>query len=434
MGIETLTGIMGIAGLFFLLGIRVPVGISLMVVGFCGIFVLDDFRAAIATLTSETYSSTSSYAMSVIPLFVLMGNVAGAAGFSKKLYDSAHAWVGHLRGGLASSTVIGCASFAAVSGSSVATAVTIGKVALPEMRRFGYSDGLATGAVAAGGTLGILIPPSTGFVLYAILTEESIGKLFIAGIIPGILLSTLFIIVIYIITSMHPEQGPAGLKCNIKDKLRSSLQATPLLSVILVSIGGIYIGIFTPVEAAGVGAFMVTLMAFIARKVSVKDLSSILLNTINTTAMLYLIVIGAHVFGPFLALTHIPETLGLSLQGMGLGIYSTLALILLGYIILGMFFDGLAMLVVTLPVIYPIVTQLGFDPIWFGVVVVIVIEMGLITPPVGINVFVVKGVAADVPMGTIFKGVFPFWLAMAFCLVLLTLIPELALYLPAQMK
>lgn len=434
MGIETLTGILGIVALFFLLGIRVPVGISLMVVGFCGIYVLDDFRAATAILTSETYSSASSYAMSVIPLFVLMGNVAGAAGYSKKLYDSAHAWVGHLRGGLASSTVLGCASFAAVSGSSVATAVTIGKVALPEMRRFGYADGLATGAVAAGGTLGILIPPSTGFVLYAILTEESIGKLFIAGIIPGLLLSTLFIVVIYIITSMHPDQGPAGPKSNIKDKLNSSLQATPLLSVILVSIGGIYIGIFTPVEAAGVGAFMVTLMAFVARKVNVKDMSLILLNTINTTAMLYLIVIGAHVFGPFLALTHIPESLGLSLQGMGLGVYSTLALILLGYIILGMFFDGLAMLVVTLPVIYPIVTQLGFDPIWFGVVVVIVIEMGLITPPVGINVFVVKGVAADVPMSTIFKGVFPFWLAMAFCLVLLTLVPDLALYLPAQMQ
>ncbi len=434
MTAETFTGISGIIGLFFLLGLRVPVGISLMIVGFCGIYILDDFRAATAILSSETFSSASSYAMSVIPLFVLMGNVAGAAGYSKKLYESAHAWVGHFRGGLASSTVLGCASFAAVSGSSVATAVTIGKVALPEMRRFGYTDGLATGSVAAGGTLGILIPPSTGFVLYAILTEESIGKLFIAGIIPGLLLSILFIATIYVITTLQPAQGPAGPKSDFRDRWNSLLQASPLLSVIFISIGGIYAGIFTPVEAAGVGAFIVTLMAFVARRLTVKDLSSILLHTVNTTAMLYLIVIGAHIFGPFLALTHIPESLGLLLQDMGLGVFGTLTLILLGYIILGMFFDGLAMLVVTLPVVYPIIIQLGLDPIWFGVVVVIVIEMGLITPPVGINVFVVKSVATDVPMGTIFKGVFPFWLAMAFCLLLLTLIPELALFLPAQMQ
>ena len=431
---ETMVGVWGIAGLFFLLGIRVPVGMSLMIVGFSGIYVLDDFRAAVATLSSGTFTTASAYGMSVIPLFILMGNVASAAGFSKKVYDSAYAWIGHFRGGLASSTVLGCASFAAISGSSVATAVTIGKVALPEMKRFGYADGLATGAVAAGGTLGIFIPPSVGFVLYAILTEESIGKLFIAGIIPGLLLSALFIAVVYIVTSLHPEQGPAGPRSDFKTKLISLWQAAPLLSVILVSIGGIYIGIFTPIEAAGVGAFMVTIMAFIMRKVAIKDLTSILLHTVTTTAMLYMIIIGAHIFGPFLALTHIPETLGLSLQGMGLGVYGTLALILLGYIILGMFFDGLAMLVVTIPVVYPIITQLGFDPIWFGVVAVIVIEMGLITPPVGLNVFVVKGVAVDVPMGTIFKGVFPFWLAMAFCLLLLTLFPELALFLPGQMQ
>jgi len=431
---ETLIGVYGIVALFFCLVARLPVGMALLVVGFGGIWVIDGQRAAVATMSSETYSSVTGYGLSIIPLFILMGNMAGAAGYSQRLYEAAYAWIGRLRGGLASATVLGCAAFAAVSGSSVATAVTIGKVALPQMKRYGYGDGLATGSVAAGGTLGILIPPSTGFVLYAILTEESIGKLFIAGILPGILLAFLFVVVIYIYTTLKPEQGPPGPSATSREKIIATIRSFPLVIVILVSIGGIYMGVFTPVEAAGVGATLVTVIAFVSRAVSVRQLPDILLETVSTTAMLYLIIIGAHVFGPFLALTHLPETLALSLKDLGLGTYSTLLLILLGYIILGMFFDGLAMLVVTMPVVYPIVTTLGFDPIWFGVVVVVVIEMGLITPPVGINVFVVKGVARDVPMATIFRGVLPFWFAMAVCLGLLILFPQIALFLPNQMK
>jgi tripartite ATP-independent transporter DctM subunit len=431
---ETLIGVFGIAALFFCLFARLPVGMALLVVGFGGIWIIDGQRAAIATMSSETYSSVTAYSLSIIPLFVLMGNVAGAAGYSQRLYEAAYAWIGRLKGGLASATVLGCAAFAAVSGSSVATAVTIGKVALPEMKRFGYADGLATGSVAAGGTLGILIPPSTGFVLYAILTEESIGKLFIAGILPGILLSLLFVAIITIVTTFRPADGPAGPSSSGTEKLWATLGSLPLVGVILVSIGGIYLGVFTPVEAAGVGATLVTALALSTGALGIGRLPDILLETVTMTAMLYLIIIGAHVFGPFLALTHIPETLAVSLKEMGLGPYSTLLLILVGYIILGMFFDGLAMLVVTLPVVYPIVTGLGFDPIWFGVIAVIVIEMGLITPPVGINVFVVKGVAANVPMSTIFRGVLPFWFAMAICLGLLVMFPEIALYLPGQMK
>ena len=431
---ETIIGVWGIAALFFCLFARVPVGMALLVVGFGGIWVIDGQRAAVATMSSETYSSVTAYSLSIIPLFVLMGNMAGAAGYSQRLYEAAYAWIGRLRGGLASSTVLGCAAFAAVSGSSVATAVTIGKVALPEMKRFGYADGLATGSVAAGGTLGILIPPSTGFVLYAILTEESIGRLFIAGILPGILLSLLFVAVIMIVTQLKPSEGPAGPKSTGSEKLWATLRSLPLIGVILVSIGGIYLGVFTPVEAAGVGATLVSVMALATGAVRISKLPDILLETVTMTAMLYLIIIGAHVFGPFLALTHIPETLALQLQSFGLGPYGTLLLILIGYIILGMFFDGLAMLVVTMPVVYPIITGLGFDPIWFGVICVIVIEMGLITPPVGINVFVVKGVAANVPMGTIFRGVLPFWFAMAACLALLVAFPEIALFLPNQMK
>lgn len=431
---ETLIGVIGIAALFLGLALRLPVGMALLVVGFGGIWFIDGDRAAIATMSSETYSSVTGYSLSVIPLFVLMGNMAGAAGYSQRLYEAANAWIGRLRGGLASATVLGCAAFAAVSGSSVATAVTIGKVALPEMKRFGYADGLATGSVAAGGTLGILIPPSTGFVLFAILTEESIGKLFIAGILPGILLSLMFVAVISIITAFNPSQGPVGPITSFSEKLIATLRSLPLIGVILVSIGGIYLGVFTPVEAAGVGATLVTILALSTRAVRINKLPDILIETVTMTAMLYLIIIGAHVFGPFLALTHIPETLALELKELGLGPYGTLALILIGYIILGMFFDGLAMLVVTMPVVFPIISGLGFDPIWFGVVCVIVIEMALITPPVGINVFVVKGVATRVPMSTIFKGVLPFWFAMAGCLFLLVLFPEIALFLPNQMK
>ena len=385
-------------------------------------------------MSSETFSSVTAYGLSVIPLFVLMGNIAGAAGYSQRLYDAAHAWVGRLRGGLAASTIMGCAAFAAVSGSSVATAVTIGKVALPEMKHFGYADGLATGSVAAGGTLGILIPPSTGFVLYAILTEESIGKLFVAGVLPGLLLALLFVVVVMIITLFRPEEGPSGPSTTWSQKVWSTLNSIPLIGVILVSIGGIYLGVFTPVEAAGVGATLVLVLALATGALKPGRLPAILIETVTMTAMLYLIIIGAHVFGPFLALTHIPETLALGLKEMGLGPYTTLLLILVGYIILGMFFDGLAMLVVTLPVVYPIITGMGFDPIWFSVIAVIVIEMGLITPPVGINVFVVKGVASEVPMGTIFRGVIPFWFAMAVCLLLLVLFPQIALFLPGQMR
>lgn len=431
---ETLIGVGGIAALFFCLVARLPVGMALLVVGFGGIWVIDGPRAGIATMSSETYSAVTGYSLSIIPLFVLMGNMAGAAGYSRSLYEAANAWIGRLRGGLASATVLGCAAFAAVSGSSVATAATIGKVALPQMKRFGYADGLATGSVAAGGTLGILIPPSTGFILYAILTEESIGKLFIAGILPGILLSLLFVLVIIIITSLKPSEGPGGPGTTVGQKLLATLRSLPLIGVILVSIGGIYLGVFTPVEAAGVGATLVTAMALGTGAVRLGRVPGILLETVTMTAMLYLIIIGAHVFGPFLALTHIPETLSLELEELGLGPYATLTMILIGYVILGMFFDGLAMLVVTLPVVFPIVSGLGFDPIWFGVICVIVIEMGLITPPVGINAFVVKGVASGVPMSTIFRGVLPFWFAMAACLLLLVLFPDIALFLPNQMR
>jgi len=430
---ETLIGLLGIGGMFGLLALRVPVGMAMLAAGFFGTWVLKGERTATAILSAETFSAVSSFSLIVIPLFVLMGNISSAAGFSRGLYDLAYSWVGRFRGGLASASILGCAAFSAVSGSSVATAVTIGKVAIPEMNRFGYSDRLSTGSVAAGGTLGFLIPPSTGFVLYSILTEESLGRLFMAGILPGVLLTVLFLVTILLITYFDPKAGPKGLPVPAKEKFSRLMGAAPLLAVILVSIGGIYAGVFTPIEAAGVGATLVFLLAIAGRKLSFSSFRQVLLETVTTTTMLYMIIIGAGIFSPFLAFTHIPQSLADFLGAMGLGSFGTLLIILLAYVVLGMFMDALSMLVITIPIVFPIILQLGYDPIWFGVIAVIVIEMGMITPPVGINVFVVKGVAPNVPMREIFTGVLPFWVAMIAALALLIAFPNLALLIPNSM-
>jgi len=419
--------------MFAFMVFRMPVGMAMLAAGYFGTVLISGARSANALLVTETFSAASNYNLTVIPLFILMGNIASVAGFSSRLYEAAFAWVGWLRGGLASASIVGCAAFAAVSGSSVATAVTIGKVALPEMKRFGYSDALATGAIAAGGTLGFLIPPSTGFVLYAILTEESIGQLFMAGIVPGLLLTALFMAAVALVTLKDPEAGPRGERVSISKRLRALARALPLITVIIVSIGGIYLGVFTPVEAAGVGAGLVILMAIGMGKLEWRMLKQAVSDTVGTTAMLYLIVIGASVLNPFLALTHVPAMLGEAMTSAGLGPYGVLLLIIIAYLVLGMFMDGLAMLVVTIPIFFPIITGLGFDPIWFGVVAVIVIEMGMITPPVGLNVFVVKSVAQDVPMATIFRGVIPFWIAMAVCLLAVITFPQIALTIPSAM-
>ncbi|WP_068297930.1 TRAP transporter large permease [Pararhodobacter sp. CCB-MM2] len=426
-------GILALGGMFALMLLRTPVAFAMLITGFFGIWVVEGLRRAGAILFTETYSSVANYNLIVLPMFVLLGNIASEAGFSRALYDAAHAWVGRFRGGLASASVIGCAAFSAVSGSSVATAVTIGKVALPEMKRLGYADGLSTGAIAAGGTLGFLIPPSTGFVLYAILTEESIGRLFMAGILPGLLMMLMFIAAIWLVTLRRPESGPAGEAKPFAQRIRLFLTAAPLISVIVVSIGGIYIGAFTPVEASGIGAALTALLALGTRALSLTGFAKAVSETVRTSAMLYMIVVGANVLNPFLALTGIPSVLGEGLTGLGLGPFGTLAVILLSYVVLGMFLDGLAMLVITVPIYYPIILALGFDPIWFGVVAVIVIEMGMITPPVGLNVFVVRSVAENVAMRTVFSGVTPFLLAMIVTLLLIIAFPQIALFIPNSM-
>lgn len=427
------TGLAGLGLLFLLLAVRMPVGIAMILVGALGFGLLHGWAPALAVLGSEPFVIASNYELIVIPLFVLMGNLATLSGMSSDLYAAAYAWFGHWRGGLASATIAACAGFAALSGSSVAAALTMGRVSLPEMRRYHYDPRLATGAIAAGGTLGILIPPSTGFVIYAILTEESIGRLFLAGVFPGLLLTALFILSIFVQTRLRPELGPPGPRAASGVRIRAVGQASSMIGIIGLTIGGIYAGLFTPTEAAGVGAFLALLLGLARRRVTWSSFSSLMLESVRTTSLVFLILIGAHIFNPFLALTHIPSDLAAFLLGMELPRLAILAILLAAYIVLGMFLEGFAMLVLTLPIVHPIILSLGYDPIWFGVVMVIVLEMGLISPPVGVNVFVVKGIADDVPMTQIFAGIFPFWIAMALCLMILIAFPEIALYLPNRM-
>ena len=426
-------GFAGLVGFFVLLVCRVPIAMAMMITGFVGIAAINGFPAACATLSAETFEIASLIQLSVIPLFVLMGNLAGLSGMSRDLYSAAYAWAGHRRGGLAAATIIGCAGFAALSGSSFASAVTMGRVALPEMRRFGYDDSLATGSVAAGGTLGFLIPPSSGFVIYAILTEQSIGKLFIAGIFPGLLLTVLFLLAISVVTYLKPDAGPAGPRAPYRDRWRTLRRASMFILIVLVSIGGIYGGVMTPVEASGIGAFLTLIVALTRRSLNREGFRLVILHTLRTTALTFMILIGAHVFIPFMALSEIPGNLLGFLTGLDVGALGILLMILAMYILLGTFLEGIAMLVLTLPVVFPVILAMGYSPIWFGVIVVIVLEMGLISPPVGVNVFVVKGVAPDVPLEKIFHGIWPFWLAMLACLLILVAFPQIALYLPNTM-
>ncbi|MFN4010035.1 MAG: TRAP transporter large permease [Pannonibacter sp.] len=426
-------GLAGFAGLFVLMGLGIPVGLAMLLTGLVGTIAITGWTSAAYTLSGQAFATASHYDLSVLPLFVLMGNLASASGLSRDLYDAAYRWIGHVRGGLAGATVLGCAGFAALSGSSIASAVTMGRVAYPNMRRYGYGGRLAAGTVAAGGTLGILIPPSTGFVLYAILTEQSIGRLFMAGVLPGLLLTGLFLVAVAIVVRLKPDEGPRGPSFSLAEKGQATLRATGIFTIIGLTIGGIYSGLFTPVEASGVGAAFALLMLAIRRKFGLKTLRSVFLDTLQTTGMSFLILIGASVFAPFVALSGLPAMVADAFAGAGMGPIGTLAVILIAYAILGMFIEGLSLMVITLPIVFPLITALGFDPIWFGVIMVIVLEMGLISPPVGVNCFVVATIARDIKLETVFAGILPFWLAMILAMVMLVIWPDIALMLPNAM-
>lgn len=443
----TLLGVLGLLVLFALLFLRMPVALAMLGVGFVGTIIANanrfvsigmdpdqawarGLKIAYSNLAGETFEAASSFNLLVIPMFVLMGNLAGVSGMSADLFVAAHRWMGHLRGGLASATIAACAGFAALSGSSLASAVTMGRVALPEMKRYKYDDGLATGSVAAGGTLGFLIPPSGGMIIYAVLTEQSIGKLFMAGVLPGIILSLLFIAAIYIVVRLRPEAGPRAERSDRVARMTALWNSVPILAVVFITIGGMYTGFFTPVEASSVGAFLTFVVALMRRSLNLQKLKTVVIETMSATATVFLIIIGAFVFIPFMSLTELPGQLVTLLTSLPIGDVGILLVIILAYIFLGMFLEGIAMLVLTIPVVIPIAIGLNWDLIWFGIIIVIVLEMGMISPPVGINVFVVKSIAPDVPMGRIFRGIWPFWFAMAAMIGLLILFPQIALFLP----
>jgi len=426
-------GLIFILVLLLLLLMRMPVGLAMTLVGFLGFAYITNIGGGYGQLRIVPMSLTANYDYCVIPLFMLMGSLGYHCGLSEDLYYGAHKWVGDLPGGLAIATVIGCCGFAAVCGSTLATAATMGMVALPEMKKYNYDSALATGVVASGGSLGILIPPSSIFIIYGLLTEQSIGSLFIAGILPGILLAGLFILMIYIQVKINPRLGPPIEKVPLKEKLSSLKYMWPVLILFLIIMGGLYMGLFTPTEAAGVGAFGALLTGLIKRRLTWKKLLISLLEAMQSTAMIFVIIIGAMIFGYFLTASRFTSGLAEFVAGFGGSRYVILLGIVCAYTVLGLLMDTLSMVILTVPIFFPLIITLGFDPLWFGVIMVVISEMSVITPPVGMNVYVLRGIAKDVPMFTIFRGTLPFFIVMVFCIILLTIFPQIALFLPNVM-
>ena len=428
-----LIGIIGIIILFILMASGMNVGIAMAVSAFLGLIYLMGFSQALSILGAAPYRTAAAYTMSVIPLFVLMGNLSFYAGVSEDLYSTTYKLFGHYPGGLAMATTVGCAGFAATCGSSVATAVTMGSIAIPEMKKYKYAPSLAAGSLAAGGTLGILIPPSIGFIIYSMLTDESIGKLFIAGVLPGILLTFLFVLTIYINVRRDLTLGPPGPRFSLREKIASFKGIWSALSLFILVIGGLYGGIFTPTEAGGIGACGAFLLIAVRGKLTFQNLTNVLMETGKITAMCFIILTGANVFGYFMAVTRIPNELADLAIGLPFPPMFIIIFILIIYLALGCVMDSIAMIVLTVPIFYPVVIKLGYDPIWFGVIMVIVMEMALITPPVGMNVFAIAGVAKGIPLYTIFKGIVPFLVAMVICVALLLAFPQIATFLPRLM-
>jgi len=426
-------GILGILLLFVFLALKMYIGIAMALVGFLGLCVIQDTRSALYILSITPLAESKSYTLSVIPLFILMGQFAFVSGVSEDIYKALHAWLGRCRGGLAMATIMACGGFAAVCGSSLATGATMGMVAIPEMNKYRYDQRLSTGCVAAGGTLGILIPPSIGFVLYGILVEASIGKLFMAGLLPGLLLSALFVLTIHVQCRIKPALGPCGPRTSWTVKLRSLKGAWGMILLFVLVMGGIYYGIFTPTEAAGMGAFGSLLLALSRKRVTWGNLLWSLQETGATTAMIFLIIIGANIFSAFLGLTGLPMWLADTMAALPFPRYAVLAVMLTIFLALGCVMDCYAIMILVLPILFPVVQALQFDPIWFGVIMVIVLEAGLITPPIGLNVFVLKAAAPNIPLSTVFRGIWPFLIAMLAVIVLLTIFPQIALFIPAHM-
>jgi tripartite ATP-independent transporter DctM subunit len=431
---ELLIATLGFAVLLALILVRVPIAAAMALVGVGGTAWLAGWPVALATLRQSPFERASSYTLVVVPLFMLMGYLAARSGLSQNLFRAAHVWLGHWRGGLAMATVGACAGFAAICGSSVATGATMCSVALPEMRRYRYADSLSTGSIAAGGTLGILIPPSIIFVLYGIMTEQSIGKLLLAGILPGFVLTVLFILVISLVTAVNPGLGTAGPRTTWRERLVAMRDVWEVLVLFIIVIGGLYLGLATPVESAAFGAVGALLFGVGKRTLRWQGLLDALDETVRTTAMVFFIVIGADLFGYFMALSQMPMQLAAWLGRSQAAPVVVLWSIIVTYIVLGALMDELAMILLTVPIFFPVITAIGYDPIWFGVIIVVVVQIGLIAPPVGLNVFVIGGMARDVSLATIYRGIMPFLVAQIVLLILLTLWPGMALLLPGTMR
>lgn len=417
---------------------RMPVAYVMGLIGFTGFAVMISVKGGLNLLAKDYYEVFSSYGLTTVPLFILMGQLAFNSGISSKLYETAYKFLGSTRGGLAITTVTACTAFGAVCGSSAATAATMATVGLPEMKRFKYADSLAAGSVASGGGLGMIMPPSIVLIVYGILTEQSIGKLFVAGILPAILVTALFVVTISIWCMFSPELGPCGEKFTWGEKFRSLRGMIETLLVFALVMGGLFFGLFTPTEAAAVGVAGVLVVAIVRRQITWDDFVDALYETLKTSCMVMMLVAGATVFGKFLAVTRIPYNIAGWIGGFDLPPIAVLFMIVTVYFIGGCFMDSLALVMLTVPIFYPLVLQLGYDPIWFGIIIVMVTEMGVITPPVGINVYVVYGVAKGIPganitLESIFKGIAPFMLAVLVGIIILALFPQIILFLPNLM-
>jgi tripartite ATP-independent transporter DctM subunit len=425
--------LIGLSILFLLLFLGMPIGFGMALIGFCGAVYMMSPGAGFNVLGIFPYQYSASYNFAVIPLFVLMGEIAFRSGFGRDLYSSVHKLLAGLPGSLAMATVGACAFFGAICGSSTATAATMASVALPEMKKFKYSMKLATGTIASGGTLGILIPPSIIFVIYGIMTEQSIGKLFMAGFVPGLLEAFLYMVTIYALVKIHPDWAPSAPRTSMRERIFGLRNTWPVFALFVVVVGGIYMGFFTPTEASAVGVLGASLIMLGRRQFTRENFVSALLSSGRTTGMIFSILIGAMIMNYWLGISELPMKMAEFVGNLPIPPLGILGSILFIYIILGCLMDAMPMILLTTPIFYPIIVKMGFDPIWFGVLVVRVVEIGLITPPIGLNVFIIRGIAQDIPTFEIFRGVMPFFAADIICVILLVAFPQISLFLPSLM-
>jgi C4-dicarboxylate transporter DctM subunit len=427
-----LIGIIGIIVLLlmlFLLGM--PVGFAMGIVGFCGFCYIVSFQAGLNMLSSELWDTFSKYGLTVIPLFIFMGQIAFYSGVNEKLYNAAYKWVGQVRGGIAMATILACSAFAAICGSNAATAATMTTVALPQMKKFNYEPKLSTGAIACGSTLGVVIPPSVVLIVIGLSTEQSITRLFYGGIGAGIVLALLLILTVYVVCSRHPDWGPVGPSSTIFEKIRSLTGAFEMLTLFLLVMLGLYFGVFTPTEAGAVGSLFALLISLVQRKLSWKGFVSSIIDTIRVSCMVIVIVAGAMIFGKFLAVTRIPFDIADWVVKLPVPGIVIMAIIFFIYIVGGAVMDALALLLITIPIFFPVAAKLGYDPIWFGVTITVVTTLGAVTPPVGATTYVVGGMAKDIPLQDVFKGVAYFLPAYLICILILMMFPRIILFLPS---